>query len=145
MRDSQSGEGRMKSFTERVREELAENLPSPQCCRRSMLCGILINADCSPDGGIYAKLSGREAAELVLKLLREIYGREASAEYSNSYGRVSAEIVFSSEKLADKLREFSLEKDITLFYPVAFLLFYFCDYTTFNRLPLLGHNNYYRH
>lgn len=115
MRDSQSGEGRMKSFTERVREELAENLPSPQCCRRSMLCGILINADCSPDGGIYAKLSGREAAELVLKLLREIYGREASAEYSNSYGRVSAEIVFSSEKLADKLREFSLEKDITLF------------------------------
>ena len=51
----------------------------------------------------------------MLKLLREIYGREASAEYSNSYGRVSAEIVFSSEKLADKLREFSLEKDITLF------------------------------
>ncbi len=105
----------MKSFTERVREELAENLHSPQCCRRAMLCGILINADCSPDGGIYAKLSGRESTSLVLKLLREIYGREADAEYSNSYGRVSAEIVFSSDKLAQKLREFSFGSEITLF------------------------------
>ena len=74
----------MKSFTERVREELAENLHSPQCCRRSMLCGILINADCSPDGGIYAKLSGKESTELVLKLMREIYGREATAEFSKN-------------------------------------------------------------
>ncbi len=105
----------MKSFTERVRNELAENLHSPQCCRRSMLCGILINADCSPDGGIYAKLSGRTTAELMLRLLRETYGREAAAEFSNSYGRVSAEIGFTSEKLADKLREFSSEKEITLF------------------------------
>lgn len=105
----------MKSFTERVREELAENLHSAQCCRRSMLCGILINADCSPEGGIYAKLSGRTSAEIVLKLLREIYGREAEAEFSNSYGRVSAEIGFTSEKLAEKLREFSSGKDLTLF------------------------------
>jgi DNA-binding protein WhiA len=105
----------MKSFTERVREELAENLPSPQCCRRSMLLGILINADCSPDGGIYSKLSGREAAELMLKLLRDTYGREASAEYSNSYGRVSAEVVFSSEKLANKLRELSVGNALSLF------------------------------
>ena len=105
----------MKSFTERVREELADNLRSPQCCRRAMLCGILINADCSPEGGIYAKLSGRDATELVLRLLREIYGREASAEYSNSYGRASAEIVFASDKLAQKLREFSFGSEITLF------------------------------
>lgn len=105
----------MKSFTERVRDELAENLHSPQCCRRSMLCGILINADCSPEGGIYVKLSGRTASELVLKLLREIYGREADAEFSNSYGRVSAEIGFTSEKLAGMLREFSSGSDLTLF------------------------------
>ena len=105
----------MKSFTERVREELAENLHSPQCCRRSMLCGILINADCSPDGGIYAKLSGKESTELVLKLMREIYGREATAEYSKSYGRISAEIVFGSEKLAAMLREFSFGSKLTLF------------------------------
>lgn len=105
----------MKSFTERVREELAENLHSPQCCRRSMLCGILINADCSPDGGIYAKLSGKESTELVLKLMREIYGREATAEFSKSYGRISAEIVFGSEKLAAMLREFSFGSKLTLF------------------------------
>lgn len=105
----------MKSFTERVRDELAENLHSPQCCRRSMLCGILINADCSPEGGIYVKLSGRTSAELVLRLLREIYGREAEAEFSNSYGRVSAEIGFTSEKLAGLLREFSTGSDLTLF------------------------------
>ena len=105
----------MKSFTERVREELSGNLHSPQCCRRSMLFGILINADCSPDGGIYAKLSGRESTELMLKLLRETYGREASAEYSNSYGRVSAEVGFSSEKLADKLRELSTGNAIPFF------------------------------
>ena len=105
----------MKSFTERVKAELALNLPSPQCCRRAMLCGILINADCSPDGGIYAKLSGREPTELCLKLLREIYGREAEAEYSNSYGRTSAEVVFTSDKLAAKLREFSFGSEITLF------------------------------
>ena len=92
----------MKNFTERVREEISGNLPSAQCCRRSMLCGILINADCSPDGGIYAKLSGKISTELMLKLLRDTFGREAEAEYSNSYGRISAEVSFSSDKLADK-------------------------------------------
>ncbi len=105
----------MKNFTERVREELSGDLPSAQCCRRSMLCGILINADCSPDGMIYAKLSGRTSTELMLKLLRDTFGREAAAEYSNSYGRVSAEVSFSSDKLADKLREMSSGAESTLF------------------------------
>ena len=115
----------MKSFTERVREELAENLHSPQCCRRSMLFGILINADYSPDGGVYAKLSGRTSSELMLRLLRETYGREAAVEYSNSYGRVSAEIGFSSEKLADKLREFS-SGDVTPLFRCADCSTAFC-------------------
>lgn len=105
----------MKSFTERVREELSADLRSPQCCRRSMLFGILLNADCSPDGGIYVKLSGRVTAELMLKLLRETYGREATAEYSKSYGRVSAEAAFTSEKLADKLRMLSSGELTALF------------------------------
>ena len=105
----------MKSFTERVREELSENLLSPQCCRRAMLCGILINADCSREGGIYAKLSGSAAAELVPKLLRETYGREASVNIGKSYGRISAEIGFTSEKLADRLREFSSDGELTIF------------------------------
>ena len=105
----------MKNFTERVREEISGNLPSAQCCRRSMLCGILINADCSPDGGIYAKLSGKISTELMLKLLRDTFGREAEAEYSNSYGRISAEVSFSSDKLADKLREMSSGGESTLF------------------------------
>ena len=73
----------MKNFTERVREELSGELPSAQCCRRSMLCGILINADCSPGGGIYAKLSGKISTELMLKLLRDTFGREAYPEYSS--------------------------------------------------------------
>ncbi len=114
MRSAPCGGWKM-TFTEQVRAELCENLHSAQCCRRSMLCGILINADCSPDGGIYAKLSDKNTAELMLKILRETYGREAQAEYSNSYGRVSAEIGFTSEKLADKLREFSFGNEITLF------------------------------
>ncbi len=103
------------TFTERVRAELAQSLHHNQCCRRAALCGILINADCSPDGGIYAKLSDKNTTELMLKLLRENYGREARAEYSNSYGRVSAEVGFTSEKLADKLREFSFGNEITIF------------------------------
>lgn len=105
----------MKSFTERVRDEISENLHSPQCCRRAMLCGMLINADCSPGGGIYAKLSGRACAELLPKLLRETYGREAEVKLQNNYGRVAAEISFASEKLADKLREFSSGNELTLF------------------------------
>lgn len=105
----------MKNFTERVREELSGELPSAQCCRRSMLCGILINADCSPDGMIYAKLSGRTSSELMQRLLRDTFGREAYPEYSNSYGRVSAEVSFSSDKLADKLREMSSGAESTLF------------------------------
>ena len=105
----------MKNFTERVREELSGELPSAQCCRRSMLCGILINADCSPDGMIYAKLSGRTSSELMQRLLRDTFGREAYPEYSNSYGRVSAEVSFSSDKLADKLREMSSGVESTLF------------------------------
>ncbi len=105
----------MKNFTERVREELSEAVPSPQCCRRAMLCGILINAECSPDGRIYAKLSGKASTELMLRLLRDTFGREAYPEYSNSYGRVSAEVSFSSDKLADKLREMSSGVESTLF------------------------------
>ncbi|MGM9643149.1 MAG: DNA-binding protein WhiA [Eubacteriales bacterium] len=103
------------TFTERVRAELVQSLCHSQCCRRAALCGILINADCSPDGGIYAKLSDKGTTELMLKLLRENYGREACAEYSNSYGRTTAEVGFTSEKLADKLREFSFGSEITLF------------------------------
>ena len=105
----------MKSFTERVRYEIAENLPSPQCCRRSMLCGMLINADCSPTGGVYAKLSGNASIELLPKILRETYGREAIVNLQKNYGRVAAEVAFTSEKLADKLRELSGESESTLF------------------------------
>jgi DNA-binding protein WhiA len=90
-----------------------------------MLFGILINADCSIGGGVYAKLSGRASSELMLRLLRETYGREAAAEYSNSYGRVSAEIGFSSEKLADKLRELS-SGDVTPLFKCADCTAAFC-------------------
>ena len=115
MRDQKSGDGRMKSFTERVRDEIAENLPSPQCCRRAMLCGMLINADCSPAGGVYAKLSGNACIELLPKILRETYGREATVNLQKNYGRIAAEVAFTSEKLADKLRELSGDAEPTLF------------------------------
>jgi DNA-binding protein WhiA len=92
------------SFTQRVREELISGLPTKDCCRRSVLFGLLINSDLGMDGSVYVRLVGRSVAELALKYLHDCYGRDGVAEYQNSYGRVSCDLSFSSEKLSEKLR-----------------------------------------
>lgn len=99
------------SFTQRVREELLLNLPTKDCCRRSLLFGLLINADLGMEGSVYVRLVGRSVAELALKYLHDCYGRDGIAEYQNSYGRVSCDLSFFSEKLSEKLRLLSGEGD----------------------------------
>lgn len=95
------------SFTSRVRDEVVLNIPTRECCKKAMLCGIMINAELGMSHAIYVRLTGESTAETMLRLLHDCYGRDGVAEYSNSYGRVTADISFYSEKLSLSLRELS--------------------------------------
>ena len=89
----------MSAFSEDLHEELFGLAPQKACCRRSMLAGLLINAECGLDGSVYIRLEGK-AADLAAELLSSLYGREAAPELSNVYGRMTAEMVVTSEKLS---------------------------------------------
>lgn len=97
----------MNQFTKTVRAELLENLPSSPCCRRAMLCGLMINAECGIGGDIYVRMSCEDAAGLLVRLLREQYSREIEPTVTRCYGRYSAEALFSAEKLTRLLGELS--------------------------------------
>lgn len=97
----------MNEFTKNVRQELAENFPGSACCRRSLLYGLLINAECGIGGAVYARFTGEDTAGLAVRLIRELYGRDICPTVTNSYGRKTAEIVIASDKLSLALREIS--------------------------------------
>lgn len=100
----------MNRFTQNVRAELRENLPSAPCCRRALLFGLLINADCGIGGEVYIRSTGEDTTALILRLLRELYSREAVPAVTNCYGRYTAEMIVASEKLAAALSDLSEPK-----------------------------------
>ncbi|MCQ2354321.1 MAG: DNA-binding protein WhiA [Clostridia bacterium] len=97
----------MNEFTRSVRRELVQTVPSSACCRRALLYGLLVNAECGIGGAVYAKFSADGAPELAVRLIRELYGREIEPTLSNAYGRKTAEAVIVSDKLSAALREIS--------------------------------------
>ena len=97
----------MKNFSSDVREELLASVPTAQCCRRALLFGLMINAECGVGDAIYFRITGGEIAPLIKKLLFEQFGREVEPEMSNCYGRKVAEFSFHSAKLALALSELS--------------------------------------
>lgn len=103
----------MNGFTSNVRRELASRFPSSACCRKALLYGMLINGQCGVGGTVYAKITGEESTALLVKLIRELYGRETEPAVSNSYGRYQAETVIPSEKLAGALNEISDPENVS--------------------------------
>ncbi len=108
----------MSGFSEELHAELLGLSPQKTCCRRSMLAGLLINADCGVDGSVYMRLSG-QTADLAARLLADVYGRETAAELSNCYCRVTAEAVITSDRLSSLLS--GLSDPATVPEPPAFL------------------------
>ena len=98
---------KMNSFTQTVRAELLDNLPSSPCCRRALLCGLLINSECGVGGSVYFRSSDEDTTALILRLLREQYSREVEPTVTNCYGRTTAEAVVTLEKLARLLSDLS--------------------------------------
>ncbi|MBP5270155.1 MAG: DNA-binding protein WhiA [Clostridia bacterium] len=93
----------MISYTQKIRSEIIGKLPAAACCRRSLLAGLLVNAETGIGGTVYVRLSGKETVGLASALLSEIYGRCADPEYVSSYGRVCAEFIVDSPKLTKLL------------------------------------------
>ena len=61
----------MKSFSSQVKDEVLASVPSSQCCRRALLFGLMINAECGVGDAIYFRITGGEIAPLIKKLLFE--------------------------------------------------------------------------
>lgn len=97
----------MNQFTQSVRAELLDGLPTSPCCRRALLFGLLVNAECGIGGDVYIRSSGEDTTALIVRLLREQYSREVEPAASNCYGRYTAEALVSSEKLARQLSDLS--------------------------------------
>lgn len=97
----------MKSFSSQVKDEVLASVPSSQCCRRALLMGLMINAECGVGDAVYLRITGKELAPLVQKLLFEQFGREVTPDVTNCYGRSVAEFGFVSSKLAAALTELS--------------------------------------
>ena len=90
----------MSGYTEKVRAEIRSKLPAASCCRRSLLAGLLLNAESGVGGSVWVRLTGRENVSLAASLISELYGREVEPEYFSSYGREGAEILVDSPKLS---------------------------------------------
>lgn len=90
----------MKNFTATVRKEIASKPPAPVCCRRSMLAGLLVNAECGIDGSLYVRLTGRECIDTAVTLVNDLYGKDAQPDYFGNYGRAGADFYLSSHKLS---------------------------------------------
>ena len=78
--------------------------------------GLMINAECGIGDAVYLRITGKELAPLVQRLLFEQFGREVTPEVTNCYGRSVAEFGFVSSKLAAALTELSDagQADVTL-------------------------------
>ncbi len=97
----------MKTFSSNVKDEILSSIPNHQCCRRALLMGLMINAECGVGDAVYLRITGKELAPLLQKLLFEQFGREVSPDITNCYGRSVAEFGFVSAKLSAVLTELS--------------------------------------
>lgn len=112
----------MTGFTDRIRKEIADHLPSSVCCKRSMLAGLLINSELGIDGGVYIRLNGKESSDTASKLIFDVYGIETKPEYYKNYGRLTAEGIVQSQKLNKLLSDLSDTASIS-----ALPSFFRCD------------------
>ena len=97
----------MTGFTAKIRSELLSRLPSAACCRRSMIAGLLVNAEPGRDGSVYIRLQGEEIFALASSLISELYGRLPEAEKKNCDGRAVYETVVMSGALASLISSLS--------------------------------------
>lgn len=63
-------------FTDTVKEEIYASVPKKACCRRALLCGILLMRGSSSEDGVRLFLEGEELFALSEKLIAEQFSRE---------------------------------------------------------------------
>lgn len=79
-------------FTDTVKEEIYASVPKKACCRRALLCGVLLMRGFAADDGVHLFLEGEELFSLSEKLIAEQFSRECK--------RVKRPKTVSSEMLA---------------------------------------------
>ncbi|MBO4972664.1 MAG: DNA-binding protein WhiA [Clostridia bacterium] len=92
------------SHTQKIRQDIADNIPKQESLRRAMLTGMLL--DSHPKGEAVSVLFSSEAAcTTVQKLARILFGASAEASERVIAGRKSYTLSFHSHKLADTIEK----------------------------------------
>lgn len=98
------------NFTQRVKDEIAQELPRNTCCRKAFSYGLIYNSDVSGDE-ICFPLSQSAASPSVLSEVKEILGaqfrREISDRTVNRLGRTDHILCFQSQKASQTLSQLS--------------------------------------
>ena len=95
----------MASYADFVREELLELAVKRPCCKKALVCGLLLNATVS-DGKIIACYRHGGTAEFAAKELRRQFGKLPVAEICLAHGHTKHRLALASavaEKLLQKM------------------------------------------
>ncbi len=97
------------SFSEELKEELAQIRIKKKCCRRAMLSGLLCQAQADDQNGITVRYRSEAVAELVCSLVHAQFGKTAVCSYFGSCGRVYWDVSFSSSAAVALIQSRSFE------------------------------------
>ncbi len=87
------------SFADSVREELLALPVKRACCRRALVCGLLIGADVT-DSGVVLSCRTRTSAEFASELFRRQFGQTSELQCAVSHGRQHFFLFLTSESAA---------------------------------------------
>jgi len=90
------------SHTQKIRQEIADNIPKAEKLRRCMLLGLLLDAD-AEGSKISAAFSSEAACTLTQKLAKILFGASADCSEREIAGRKSYTLTFDSNKLSSAL------------------------------------------
>lgn len=65
------------SFSYKIKDEICSQPPKKQCCRRAFIYGVILGSRRESDGEIRINAGEAARSELLQKLVKERYGREA--------------------------------------------------------------------
>jgi len=92
------------SYTQTLREEIAESIPKAEKLRRRMLLGLLIDSDIT-ELEAHALFPCESARSCALKLAKILFGASAELSESTLAGRTSYSLTLTSSKLIAAFKE----------------------------------------
>lgn len=108
------------SFASDVKQELIELQIKKNCCRKSFLIGLLINAKINNESSLYAEFAAKDIAELVSALISTLYNGKPSISPIQKPGRTYYKVSFTSRSIFDLLDSLDNEPDASISEEIPF-------------------------